>query len=264
MSEDTPTGTEPSENDVLVEIRGEGRYFGTESSEPVCRRCHQRGHIAVQCKTVVCDNCGQHDDHYTKQCPKSQRCTNCGEFGHLRKACKNRRKVIFCSNCHSRIHTEETCPLIWRQYKTAEPSKIVRPPSVSCYNCAEQGHYGDDCPKPRRVILRYREDSAFKGDNLPRQLQKWYDESRRMSSSKRKRDTSGHKMPKRPKSMSDLPSRPRNPPPPLPKGPRSDKKRDRRNKDRRDGDRDRDRKGSNKLVDRIKSGTARVFKRRMS
>ncbi|KAM3126672.1 hypothetical protein ACQ2H7_000169 [Candidozyma auris] len=57
--------------DELIELRGEGRYFGVIDPEqgatvnaqqalgPLCDNCHKRGHIRSKCKTVICHKCGK-------------------------------------------------------------------------------------------------------------------------------------------------------------------------------------------------------------
>lgn len=168
-----------SENE-LIQLRGEGRYFGNavpdEVLGPICRNCHERGHIAAKCKVVVCESCGERNSHYTRHCPKIQKCTNCGEAGHLRSDCKSRTRIIYCSCCESRNHTEDRCPDIWRSYKLANRNPYY-PKNISCYNCAGKDHYGDECPNPRPIELRYIEESAFTGKNLEAGLSKRYDKS---------------------------------------------------------------------------------------
>ncbi|CAN6634444.1 protein Air1p [Trichomonascus vanleenenianus] len=174
-SEEEEEGDEDA--DDLVAMRGEGRYFGLTTSEdalgPICRKCRGRGHIAAQCKIVICEKCDARDDHFTNQCPKSQRCSNCGEQGHLRANCKNRHRIIYCARCDVRNHNEEHCPLIWRTYRYSR-GEIKLPEAIYCYNCGEKGHYGDDCPFPRRIPLRFVDKSAFTGDNLNSRLRQKY------------------------------------------------------------------------------------------
>jgi protein AIR1/2 len=178
-SEDHSPETTDSE-DELVQLRGEGRYFGTVAATevlgPVCRNCHERGHIAAQCRVVICESCGERNNHYTRHCPKLQKCTNCGEAGHLRSECKSRSRIIFCNRCESRNHTDDRCPDIWRSYKLAK-RKPHYPESISCYNCARKGHYGDECRDPRTVELRYVEESAFTGKNLPVEMSTRYEKA---------------------------------------------------------------------------------------
>ena len=44
-----------------------------------------------------------------------------------------------------------TCHQIWRYYKPVDPARMEMVSEIDrcCYNCAERGHLGDDCNKPR-------------------------------------------------------------------------------------------------------------------
>lgn len=168
--------------DELIDLRGRGRYFGNaddplaKETEFLCRNCHEPGHRALQCKTVICVSCGQRNDHYTEQCPKSITCTNCGEKGHYRSACTKQQKRSFCIMCESNRHNSDRCPSIWRSYLASKGlQKLVYPfRFIYCYNCAEKGHYGDDCPQRRSLRVPNIDGSAFSGDNLPKGLRNQY------------------------------------------------------------------------------------------
>ncbi|KAG5361816.1 Protein AIR1 [Yarrowia sp. C11] len=180
-SEDKPASSKPLETfqsvgvddvddgeDQLIEMRGDGRYFGREEEQgPTCRTCHKRGHISADCKVLRCFTCGALEDHDTADCTMLRKCSNCGESGHLRAECTASKRTIFCWRCDSRIHTEDKCHLIWRDYV-----KDRRGPHgtncVFCYHCGGQGHYGDECTDTRNMTLRFKEPSAFSGGNLPR------------------------------------------------------------------------------------------------
>ncbi|KAJ8102719.1 hypothetical protein POJ06DRAFT_54405 [Lipomyces tetrasporus] len=152
----------------LVEMRGDGRYFGKLENEQVllCINCHQPGHMASDCQVIVCQTCGEQDDHLTRNCPKTKRCSNCNKLGHDSFACKERRRDIYCSRCRSSRHGYETCPSIWCLYTTSR--KPLRPISaLFCYNCAEEGHYGDNCPRARPMMQPLIEASVFSAPNLP-------------------------------------------------------------------------------------------------
>lgn len=95
-------------------------------------------------------------------------------MGHLRKDCEEKQVRIHCRLCDSFSHNEDTCLTIWRSYIVSKNAKTHYPDAVYCYNCGQSGHYGDDCFEPRRVQLRFVEDSAFTGRILPREYQNRY------------------------------------------------------------------------------------------
>lgn len=152
-------------NEGLVEMRGEGRYFGSieDDVERKCKKCGKTGHLARACSLIVCDSCGEKNDHLSRNCPKSKRCSRCGQIGHLRSDCKEKAVPIYCHRCKLRTHTEETCPQIWRNYLVSKKKTAQYPSTVSCYNCGEDGHYGDDCKEAKVHQLKYVEPSSFSG-----------------------------------------------------------------------------------------------------
>lgn len=186
--------------DELIELRGEGRYFGVtdpssgttinnlQSLGPLCGNCHRRGHIRLKCKTVVCHKCGVVGDHYETQCPTTMICSRCGLKGHIAVNCTNKvKKKQYCKACDSFSHGDDTCPTIWRSYITL-PTSIEEQnstvlPIIYCYNCGDNTHYGDECSQMRSSRVPNSCGSAFTGDNLPRHLRDLY--FRRIKESKR-------------------------------------------------------------------------------
>lgn len=182
--------------DELVELRGEGRYFGVtdpdtgdlinaqQSLGRICDNCHKRGHVRSKCKAVICHKCGVEGDHYESQCPTTVVCARCGERGHIAGACKSKhRKKQYCQACDSFNHGEENCPSIWRSYLTQSVLRRQLPASY-CYNCGEKNHYGDECMAPRTSRIPNGSGSAFSGLNLPRELRPAYFGNSSNSSSK--------------------------------------------------------------------------------
>lgn len=170
-------GEVANDKDALATLRGQGRYFGVTDPDvdlPVCSNCQRRGHIRSQCKVVVCHACGKVDDHYESQCPNSMVCSNCGEKGHFRNNCTHKRKHLFCQECESHNHTSDRCPTIWRDYIVRPVGKDTKVPypsaTIFCYNCADKGHYGDECRLPRTSKTPNLNGSAFSGENLPKTL----------------------------------------------------------------------------------------------
>lgn len=200
--------------DELVELRGEGRYFGVTDPElgttinaqqllgPLCGNCHRRGHVRAKCKTVVCHKCGVIGDHYELQCPTTMICARCGVKGHRAAECtlKYAKKKQYCLACDLFKHGESECPLIWRSYLT--DSKVVPTtlPPLLCYNCGSNTHYGDECTRER--LLRVPNFGlAFSGNNLPRSLRDKYYDSARALGRGRDYNSNSHAPPVKPVSF---------------------------------------------------------------
>ncbi|KAK9459358.1 uncharacterized protein V1516DRAFT_627815 [Lipomyces oligophaga] len=166
----TAAATDEESRQELTDLRGEGRYFGsaTPTRERVCFICNQPGHLSSECKLIQCDTCGMKNDHLTRNCPKTRRCTNCNQLDHSAFECKARRRELYCTQCRSSRHTSDTCPSIWRFYKpspaSSGPAEIIK--AIFCYNCAAPGHYGDDCP--HTLIQPLLDGTAFSAAELPR------------------------------------------------------------------------------------------------
>lgn len=173
--------------DELVELRGEGRYFGvtdpslgetinaTQSLGVLCGNCHQHGHHRRNCKTVVCHKCGVVGEHYEQHCPLTVVCPRCNGKGHSLFLCPQKDfKRQYCKLCDSFSHSDERCPSIWRLYLTRPSiSGIALPATLACYNCGSSSHYGDECSLSRSSRVP-NQGSAFSGTNLPRELRAAY------------------------------------------------------------------------------------------
>lgn len=202
--------------DELIELRGEGRYFGVTDPEkgttinakqslgPLCDNCHRRGHTRAKCKTVICHKCGVVGDHYETQCPSTMICSRCGQRGHMASTCTSKtRKRQYCRHCDTFNHDDDTCPSIWRSYITkgdGKPSQTL--PIIYCYNCGDDTHFGDECHRQRSSRIPNKNGSAFSGTNLPKNLRSVYQQ--RMASGSRKnqnhhsRNYNGATLPPRP------------------------------------------------------------------
>lgn len=190
-----PTIEEVDEDpESLRTLRGQGRYFGVDDDNeddkdrikeavPKCSNCSQRGHLKRNCPHVICTYCGAMDDHYSKHCPKAIKCANCNENGHYRSQCPHKWRRLYCTLCNSKRHARERCPSIWRVYlvkegedstKNNKNKNTIPFDKIYCYNCGDQGHFGDDCNQRRSSRVPNDDGSAFSGDNLPSKLKKKY------------------------------------------------------------------------------------------
>jgi len=70
-----------------------------------------------------------------------------------------------CNRCYSR-HNTMICPHIWRSYDVTGRGSVTALVYRSCYNCAADSHFGDNCPFPRGSPLKYGDPSAFGEDML--------------------------------------------------------------------------------------------------
>ncbi|KAG5438236.1 hypothetical protein PCANB_003087 [Pneumocystis canis] len=167
-----------------------GRYFGVPKDEIICHKCGEPGHISRECSREMCTNCGTVNDHLASRCPMLQKCHNCNELGHILVDCKKPRKSNICNTCHSKYHPDDMCPKIWRCYIFNPDAPKDFKPQRYCYNCAEYGHYGDDC----RLLQysRYLEPSAFRIDNEPISTSE-YIHMKHQERAKRKRASQIHK-----------------------------------------------------------------------
>lgn len=122
------------------------------SSAVRCLVCMQEGHMAESCGTLLCTHCGVYRDHFSNQCPSTQKCHRCRERGHKQKDCPYKSvrlaaRLLECDLCQRKGHTEAKCELLWRTSAKAWESDTA-PPSIrrSCYECGASRHLGNDCP----------------------------------------------------------------------------------------------------------------------
>lgn len=126
------------------------------SSMPVrCLVCARVGHMAQECPTLTCADCGSYNDHFVPFCPQKKKCFKCRGQGHDSTKCPSKLKIaaseIACDLCQDTGHTENDCELLWR---SSGPSKVLnshdqRLTHVSCYECGNRSHLGNDCPSRR-------------------------------------------------------------------------------------------------------------------
>ncbi|WVF71437.1 hypothetical protein IAT40_006241 [Kwoniella sp. CBS 6097] len=179
--------------------KGSKRYFDMEDDEPkeveatflatadqskICQNCKRPGHRSKDCKHIICTTCGAEDDHERRDCPVGLVCFGCGGRGHRKQDCPDPASRMSrrtgCDRCGRRDHMENTCHTIWRvyAYRSHDGRTDVQREKMGadgwekeaiggkasdewCYNCAREGHLGDDCSKRRGSLARLTVPSAF-------------------------------------------------------------------------------------------------------
>ncbi|KEP54349.1 zinc knuckle protein [Rhizoctonia solani 123E] len=194
--EDAATALEIEEGIEYLDYEGDQaagipRYFAPESatfSKKACRTCGEEGHIARNCRKLICLTCGERDDHDTRNCPMRVVCFNCGGKGHLLSTCPQPRGRVGCDHCGSSKHIPQRCPEQFKTYvylseeerlqllKKREALKDLAfgdggegyiAQHIWCYNCGNSGHWGDDC-KDSKPFSMPTEPCAFGSFNASR------------------------------------------------------------------------------------------------
>ncbi|WWC89346.1 uncharacterized protein L201_004268 [Kwoniella dendrophila CBS 6074] len=170
------------EEDETQEV--EATFLATADQSKICQNCKRPGHRSKDCKHIICTTCGAEDSHERRDCPVVLVCFGCGGRGHRKQDCPDpssrSSRRTGCDRCGSRDHTENTCHTIWRVYAYVSPNsrKEIMEEKVTsegwekeaiggrssdewCYNCAKEGHLGDDCQKRRGSLARLTAPSAF-------------------------------------------------------------------------------------------------------
>ena len=82
-------------------------HFRYENQLHTCRHCHQTGHYASACHTVICFNCEQ-TGHLASDCPEP----------------------LLCNICKTEEHTAKDCPFSWARVNEETSSSDETPPST--------------------------------------------------------------------------------------------------------------------------------------
>ncbi|WVW83877.1 hypothetical protein I302_105899 [Kwoniella bestiolae CBS 10118] len=170
------------EEDATREV--EATFLATADQSKICQNCKRPGHRSKDCKHIICTTCGAEDAHERRDCPVGLVCFGCGGRGHRKQDCPDPASRLSrrtgCDRCGSRDHMENMCHTLWRVYtylsndsraETIRDKMGVegwekeaiggRPSDEWCYNCAREGHLGDDCSKRRGSLARLTVPSAF-------------------------------------------------------------------------------------------------------
>ena len=135
----------PLEDDSIADLE--------EDLQLICVLCGKKGHLKMSCPQEICFTC-RGLGHTSKTCPNPS--------GGRRHEYSNSGD---CPACALPYHDASTCSvLLWRQYYLI-PTSISALPSPrqvelaymtsvkSCYLCASNKHFGDDCPRKERLRL---------------------------------------------------------------------------------------------------------------
>ncbi|QRV72987.1 general amino acid permease AGP2 [Ceratobasidium sp. AG-Ba] len=170
---------------------GVARYFlpdAAAATKKLCRTCGEEGHIAKNCKKLICLTCGERDDHDTRNCPMRVVCFNCGGKGHVVSTCPQPRGQHGCDRCGSYTHIHQRCLDQFKTYiylSDSERLKILEERAklenlpfgeggegyiarhIWCYNCGGPGHWGDECQESRQHNAP-KDPCAFSSHNASR------------------------------------------------------------------------------------------------
>ncbi|KAJ8498262.1 hypothetical protein OPV22_008814 [Ensete ventricosum] len=162
-----------SDNLVFRKLLRVPRYFDSGGNNwETCFNCGEEGHIAANCtmekRQKPCFYCGLFG-HNSKQCLQGQDCFVCKRKGHLAKDCPDKNKKIIqesaiCLRCGEAGHIMSSCRNDYSPDDLKETQCYVCtkyghlccvnfkdscPIEIFCYNCAQPGHNGLGCAKPR-------------------------------------------------------------------------------------------------------------------
>ena len=138
-----------------------------------CLVCARAGHMAPECPTLTCADCGSYNDHFVPFCPHKRKCSKCRGQGHDSAKCPSKLKLaaseIICDLCQEKGHTEHNCELLWR---TSGPPKPLNKSDkrwkyIYCYECGGPQHLGNDCPTRRPGKPMGTATWSLKGNALP-------------------------------------------------------------------------------------------------
>ena len=146
----------------LEELKAQLRYFhiakrpGDVKGDTLvrCLICAEESHMADACNKLLC-TCGIEGIHFSQQCPLVWKCHHCQELGHDIRRCPYKTDAPTTANrpcdlCHRDGHYTSDCELLWRTTGLSWESGLVNESvRLSCHECGNSGHLGNDCPTRR-------------------------------------------------------------------------------------------------------------------
>lgn len=152
------------------------RYYVRDISTK-CYRCGEVGHREADCQNPArakpCPLCAG-IDHDLRQCPIKPVCFNCGVPGHVARDCTRPRGLplpTICTVCFQKGHTKMTCRQSYREASAVSQDAVCMMcgerghylckqlqwffgvEGVSCGNCGQAGHIGQECRRPNLDLL---------------------------------------------------------------------------------------------------------------
>lgn len=124
------------------------------TSPALCLTCLTAGHSRENCPERVCLHCAAVDEHTTRMCPTTLRCSRCRERGHPARTCRSNSKVasIPCDLCSNPEHGEDSCP---QRFFAPSVQSLALPVKlwISCCLCASKTHLVGDCPDADQALI---------------------------------------------------------------------------------------------------------------
>mmetsp|Transcript_2420 Transcript_2420/g.4823 ORF Transcript_2420/g.4823 Transcript_2420/m.4823 type:complete len:521 (-) Transcript_2420:76-1638(-) len=161
------------------------RYYARDISTK-CYRCGEVGHRESDCinpaRAKPCPICAG-IDHELRACPIKAICFNCGIPGHVSRSCNMARGMpqpMICTVCFQKGHNKMNCRQSYRDavavsskglcmvcgeeghYLCQEPKWFFSIEGVSCGNCGQSGHIGEECRRPNVEQLSRDDELARK------------------------------------------------------------------------------------------------------
>ena len=127
----------------------------------VCLKCFDVGHYKSTCNTTRCFIC-RSTDHIASSCQYKDYCNNCGEKGHKKENCKDKKK---CFRCQSTEHIQKDCEHVKCIKCLKKGHNIVECTNKErCRYCGVYGHIGAMCNIGTNVCFICRDRNHFSID----------------------------------------------------------------------------------------------------